>query len=507
MYIILILFLSVQCKGQIINEISPYPLVGIPEWVELHNNTVKTIQLYGVTIEDNSTKQVIQDIEIPSNGYIILTKDTNALKSALSVGYEYSFIQTPLPVLNNTKDKLLIIANNGTFKDSISYAFQKIHRGKSLEREISNKCDTLLISTNPKGHTCGFTNSCLPMTNDARIIDIYHHEEDILILLENNGDRTLNNLKISVQTDLKPVIFTIDTLKPYEKDSIIADKYALSLKHGINTISAYLQHNIQDPRPYNDSMSKIVYRSYPYGTLRINEINIRNTYYPEYIELVISDSLYNDKTPFQLIINKDTFCINDSIMKEYNVISSQSLNIDDSLALFIHEPRLKINDQAGDILIRDRNGKLLDSINYGSFITEYSLYPECSFEYILNVKKQWFISTDKSGGTPGKKNSPINKPQYSKLQISPYCQDRKFDCFTFAIKHPFYIGSYSCDVFNTSGLYIKNIIKEYLQPSEGLIEVPKDEELTDQILILLHTVKDLHGTSILHVLTPFFMRN
>jgi len=507
MHILFFLILCVQCNGQIINEISPYPKVGVPEWIELHNNTMNTIQLLGVTIEDNSTKQVIPDIVIPVNSYIILTKDTLALQRVFPHEHVYSFIQTSLPVLNNTKDKLLIIANKGTFRDSIFYAFHKANRGKTLERKIATNYDTLLISTNPVGHTAGFINSCLPMSNDARINDLYQHIDSITVHVENNGDSTLHYLNLSIKSDSITVNYSIDSLKSFTKDSIIIDIRELSVNHGINPILVYIQHQKRDPRSYNDTMSTIVYRSFPYGTIRINEINIRNTFYPEYVELIVTDSIYQDRTPLELIINNDTLCIDDSILKEYNVISSKSLNMYDSSALYINEAGLRINDQAGEILLRDRNGSLLDSVNYGPIITEYSTYSECSIEYSVNVDKQWFISTDKSGGTPGKKNSPINRSQSTDLHIHPNCHEFEIDCKNYTIKHPFYIGSYSCDVFSTSGLYIKNIIQELLLPSEGQIHIPEDAELYDQIVILLHTVKDLHGTSILHVLTPILMRN
>lgn len=507
MHILFIFFITTHCYGQIINEISPYPLLGIPEWIELHNSSKDTISLYGMTIEDNTTKQMIGDIEIPVNGFIILTKDTLSLKQVFPYPSDIRFIQTPLPVLNNTKDKLLIMANHGHMIDSITYTFQKVNRGKSLERCFRNNNDSLIISSNPIGHTGGLINSCNPLINDARLIGIHQLKDSISIVYENNGDSILYDISLSVRSHQQNTTLDIDSLSSFMKDTVSLSMNELLLDYGEDSIKVSIQHRKYDPRSYNDSMNSILYRSYPYGSIRINEVNIKNTYYPEYVELKVIDSIYVGRTPLYIIINNDTLIINDSVICEYNVITSKSIQTIDSTALFKLEPRLRIQDQAGKILIVDRNGTYLDSLYYGPIVDKYASYPNYSIEYSDHIDEKWFISTDINGGTPGRKNSPIIKSTTNTLHISADCIIRISNCQVYTIKHPFYIGSYSCDAYSISGLFIKNILKELLLPSNGKVQIPDDAELIDQLLILLHTVKDIQGTTILHALTPIIMRN
>lgn len=507
MHILFVFIVTAHCNGQIINEISPYPLPGIPEWIELHNSSKHIISLNEMTIEDNSTKQMIGDIEIPVNGFIILTKDTLSLKQVFPYQTDIRFIQTPLPVLNNTKDKLLIMANHGHLIDSITYTFLKVNRGKSLERCIKNHLDTLVISSNPIGHTGGIINSCNPLTYDGRIIGIHQLKDSISIVYENNGDSSLYDISLSVWSHQENTTLDIDSLSPFMNDTISLSMNELLLDYGEESIMASIEHRNNDPRNYNDSMNTILYRSYPYGSIHINEVNIKNTYYPEYVELKVIDSMYVGRTPLYIIINNDTLIINDSLICEYNVITSKSIQTIDSTALFKLEPRLRIQDQSGKILIVDRNGTYLDSLYYGPIVDKYASYPNYSIEYSDHIDEKWFISTDINGGTPGRKNSPIIKSITNTLHINAECTNPISSCQLYAIKHPFFIGSYSCDAYSISGLFIKNILKELLIPSNGIVQIHDDAELIDQLLILLHTVKDIQGTTILHALTPIIMRN
>ena len=75
------------------------------------------------------------------------------------------------------------------------------------------------------------------------------------------------------------------------------------------------------------------------------------------------------------------------------------------------------------------------------------------------------------------------------------------------IQHPFLIGIYSCDLFSVSGIFIKNSVKNVLIASETSIEIPFDLIYKDQLLILVHTIKDLYGNEMLFYSTPLFMRN
>ena len=479
---------------------------GIPEWVELYNNDTSDLFLKGVYISDNTTRQYVGDIYIKSKGFIILSRDTISLKKVLQSPFHAGFIQTTLPVLNNTKDRLILSDIDGAILDSISYSLLKIYRGYSLERSQAIH-DIFVLSSDPRLHTCGFVNSSTPINNDLMVETVYVHLDSIMVSIYNHGHIRMDSIDVLIRSSSSNRAFRIDSLQSKQKDSLIIYMGELYNKSGYDSIYVSIQNNHKDPRTYNDSINTIIYRSFPFQSIRINEINIKSGNYPEYVELYIADSTYQ-RQPITLVVNNNRIEINDVSIMKYILISTESFTTIHQQSSIMINKTLSINDKGGLIQIIDRNNTILDSFNYSPLITNYESYTgSYSFEYIDSLDN-WQLSTNEHGGTPGMRNSSIRNPFSDRLIIENAShKNTVYNCNTFGIIQPFIIGVYSCDAYSHNGLFIKNIISGKLLPSESTIELPLDPLLENQLIILLHTVRDFHGSRICYELTPVVMRN
>ena len=504
---IIIFFIScIQCNSQIINEISPYPLPGIPEWIELYNRDSVELHLYDVIINDNTTRQYIGELQMKSNEYVILTKDTASLKQNIFLNNNCTFIQTTLPVLNNTTDRV-ILSSKGTILDSLYYSFLKKDRGKSLERNIIYSHDTLSISANPLGNTCGFVNSCTPLNYDIQILKVAEYQDSVLVVIHNFGYQTIKNIDMRLLSKHGEGVFIIDSMLPFEKKYIECSMDELGIIHGYNSIDITLQQADNDPRRYNDSRMFDIYRSLPFKSIRINEIQVINNKYPEYVELLITNK--QDNIPTHILeINGKRITINDSLNRRYILLSSDSIQIDERVTNIIVDKTLSINDNGGIIRIIDINNAIIDSVEYTAIIETHADYVNThSLECIDSTMQLWHPSTDKTGGSPGRENSPIREMHHNKMNITAICPNNRASCRSLMIQHPFLIGIYSCDIFSVSGIFMKNSVKNVLIASEASQEIPFDPMYKDQLLILVHTIKDLYGNEMLFYSTPLFMRN
>ncbi len=192
----------------------PYPLSGNPEWLELYNpDSINTWSIAALWIEDATNRIKIENIDIPPNKYLIITRDTNTLKNSVNP-IQCLLRQAVLPTLNNSKDKIILRNQDSTIIDSIAYTISKEQKGKSLERyKNSTSSNDLITTIHPNGHTCGFINSILPLDNDLQIRSIFINDDSIYFRLYNNGNIPIQDIQIIVSTGTSNVKSYLDILK------------------------------------------------------------------------------------------------------------------------------------------------------------------------------------------------------------------------------------------------------------------------------------------------------
>jgi hypothetical protein len=139
---------SIAQNGDIIiNEILYNPLTGGSDYVELYNNSTKTINLknWYLATYDGATisglKSVInENYLIKSGQYVLISEDSNQVKMTYPNYGWGTFVQTDMPSYSNDKGFVYILSNDSItidhvdYDDSWQFHLLEDHKGKSLER-------------------------------------------------------------------------------------------------------------------------------------------------------------------------------------------------------------------------------------------------------------------------------------------------------------------------------------------------------------------------------------
>ncbi len=113
-------------KSIVINEIMYGPSGGEPEWIELFNNTNEEINLLNWSVTDIITTPATATIEdnifIPPNSFIVLTKDAAILNYHRLIPSQ--IVELSLPSFNNDVDGVILKDERGAVIDSVHYYSQ-----------------------------------------------------------------------------------------------------------------------------------------------------------------------------------------------------------------------------------------------------------------------------------------------------------------------------------------------------------------------------------------------
>ena len=511
MKIIIVFFVPLVVNSQIIiNEFMANPLSGNSEWIELYNtDSANTYSIAVLWIEDASNRFKIENIVIPPKDYLIITRDTNTFKNSVNP-IKCPLRQAVLPTLNNSKDKIILRNQDSTIIDSIAYTISKEHKGKSLERNINSLLSNdFITSIHPNGHTCGFINSILPLDHDLQLNSIFVNADSVYFRLYNNGNTLMQDVQIIVSTGTSYIKSYLDILNAHQLSEIGISVSELQISKGMNQISITSSHLFEDPRLYNNNGIFEYYESFPSRSIIINEINIQDNTFPEFIELRILDNRINLQDGYTCIIGKDTIDVSLGDSSEYVLITKEP---DQRLSEYVctYDNGFTLSNEGVNIQIIDPNGCIIDSINYDYLIPTYSSYlPFSSFEYSDSLNGgTWFISMNELGGTPGKVNSPIQSSKTKDVAIEfKKCVGIYMNCQQIRIKQPFTIGIYSCDVYSLDGFYLSSIFKHKLIPTETELSINDIIDLPSSAYILVHKIKDYQGFEFVSKITPFIKRN
>ncbi len=509
-YVMLFLVPVIINSQIVINELMPYPVSGSPEWIELYNtdsnNVFFTAELW---IEDATSRLKIENVVIEPNEYLIITRDTHTLLKNIDL-IPCRIIQAVLPTLNNSKDRIILRNKERKIIDSISYIFLKEHRGKSYERiydSISNY--TYLISNNPEGHTCGYINSVLPLDYDLHVYSKSIKIDSVIFILYNNGNKNLHQVEVNITNGASILQFKIDTLIGFQIKEVIIPINELNVSKGINQLSIASSHSFEDPRPYNNNWLFEYYQSFPKRSIIINEINIDNTIFPEYIELKINNNEINLQDGYSCIIGRDTIDVTLETNNEFILLTKDS---NETISHFqcIYSSRLNIPNEGGIIKLIDPNGYIMDSIDYTSFLDQYSSYIHVSsLEFTDSLDGgSWFISMNEVGGTPGKENSPISSSLQKECTIEfENCISSFMNCQQIHIQQPFTIAVYSCDVYTMEGFFISSIFLDKFISTDNTFSISNSFDLNSSVYMLIHRIKNYQGVETITKITPFIKRN
>jgi len=435
----------------IINEIMYGPSGGEPEWIELFNNTSEEINLLNWSITDIITTPataVIEDnIFIPQNSFVILTRDASILNYHRLIPSQ--IIELSLPSLNNDVDGVILKDERGAVIDSAHYFSQwGGANGYSLERVSasagSNLSSNWGSSVDIELSTPGRINSITPKQLDLSVAALTFNPrfpingDDVFIsaLIKNNGSSTANSFNVE---------FFIDTDSNNVVDQLLSRETGLSLASGdsssiasslpITNLTSKVLTAVrivftEDEDSLNNYFEKSIEPGFPDKIIIINEVLYNPAdNEPEWIELVnasedsidIKDWSVGDlfSTPTKnFITNSDIFINPEELFVIAKDTSFNSAHPEVTSKVFYTNFGTLGNTVDGIVIYDFRDG-IIDSLLYRSSWggrKGFSL-ERISLEEETNDSTNWTTSLDPSGSSPGEPNSIGNAQDYERNDL------------------------------------------------------------------------------------------
>lgn len=433
----------------VINEIMYAPESPQPEWIEIYNNSNKTINLEGYQISDNSdTILAITKSTICKPGEFIVISSDSTIKNFYNISSDV--ISAHIPTLNNSGDKVILLDSLDRVIDSLQY-FPEWGgtNGYSLERisydNSSTDSTNWRSSVSENKATPGMQNSVTPFNYDLTITR-FESEKDYEIL----G----NEIQFEAVVKNKGIVnskgFQLNVFLDTNKDSIAEDSeifnsfQGTSLQPGDSAVYQFSTNNFSPGKNLfiakveTSEDESLTNNSAYYNVTGINlnetrnDIVINEIMYapespqPEWIEIYNSSSKTINLEGYKIADNSDTVSVvsEPTILNpdEFIVISSDSTirNFYDinSNVISTHIPTL--NNSGDKVILLDSLNRVIDSLQYSSEwggIKGYSL-ERISYDKSSTDSTNWRSSLNENKATPGTKNSVADLISYQGTQIA-----------------------------------------------------------------------------------------
>ncbi len=415
----------------VINEIMFNPYDG-PEWFELFNNTVDTINIRNWKIADvlsrpdTSTICDFPSFVLPSE-YLVVAKDSSFFDYHKTNGN--NVIINIFANLNNRKDGLKLLDATNNLIDSVFYDDSYFRSGgRSIERVSPESSSTdysnWKASQNKYFSTPGFINSVSPKKYDVTIDSVFtnpnypQREKDFSILaaVKNNGSENVSNLPVMfyVKTGSAFVLFdslTIHSLNNNERSLVNGDK-SLNIKDSV--VVKALVKLADDQDTTNNYIIKTITVNNARGRVFVSEFNPRpDSHETQWIELAnvsnekISLNNWKIQTDSKYLRFKSSSHLPVISPNSYFVISRDTLTELANYANFLILPALKLKYHSDQIRIIDFRGEPIDSLRYSD---NWNIVKGHSVEKINLTASSadstnWFFSLDNNNSTAGRINS------------------------------------------------------------------------------------------------------
>lgn len=413
----------------------PTPVVGLPEqeFIELYNNTDTAIQLQGWTVSDGTSIAVLPAVVLQADEFLIVSANANLPAYAQ---YGKAIGLTSLPSLNNTSDQIMLKDNTGKIIYQVDYDLTWYHNstkadgGYTIEminpKQLCKGKQNFAASDDVKGGTPGAVNSrwstvldgTAPMAVSAKAIDsirielVFNEPMDSLSLL--NGSITFIPEYTISGREVSAVLY--DTLNVILSSSLV-----------VNTINQVLISGVKDcsgnmiASSTSLSFTYIVPDEAQQYDVLINEIMADpdpavGLPDAEYIELHNrSDRLISlaDWTLGDLgasavlpsyLLKPDSFVV---IISSANRSRFSSIN---NVIGVDHFPNLGNDEER--LTLKNDKGNIIHHIHYTSNVYQNKVKENggWSLELVDELNpcgndQNLLVSTNKSGGTPGRLNS------------------------------------------------------------------------------------------------------
>lgn len=414
----------------VINEIMPAPRSPEPEWVELYNASRDSVVLQGVYLYDATSKSPLPETIMPPETYVVLCKDTTALRTSRFIPPSATLVRITLPSLNNTGEVLRLATKDSLAIDSIVYSMAWGTSGQSLERIDPRR--PLLSADNCKpciaasGATCGSDNSVSPRDGDVSLVslNVQTPERRLVAIVRNMGATHLAGVVLSMRIDTILLLTDTLSLEAFEERAILLplDSIANRIDESGRFDASAAAHIAGDPRPMNDALSRSIVLAPPQGSIRISEI----LYDPsgagagaaEFVEIVNADSRNRSTEGVHLRIDEEVIPLEARILEPGDVLAvtcdsiAQRIWTTEGRAVGLTSQTFTLRSTWDSVLVTDAYGLVIDSVCYSSdwHSPHVGLTKGRSLEKRSPVLRSaaassWTSSVDTAGCTPGLQNS------------------------------------------------------------------------------------------------------
>ena len=451
-YFLLNMFLCLEVDAQkqfsiVIAEFfpDPSPVIGLPpyEFIELHNVSADPISLKNWKISDGSTTAII------SNAMVLMPDSNIILCSSTAYNFYKNFGQTVslsnFPSLNNDKDEIILYNSLGQVVHAVSYDLQwyqndlKKEGGWTLEMiDLHRPCagaENFKASTHPAGGTPGHQNEVNGLNPDT-----------IIPILERAYFTATNALKLIFSEPLdsmmagSPLNYFIDGLHPgkvtyqwpHSREVLLENLGTLLKDHLYKITTEKIKDCSGNPLSQDRAVLVALPASPNAEDLVINEIlfnpptngfdyveiyNKSNKTF-DLSELFVASRDANGNLQNPITLSNDHHLIFPATYKVFtenpNWLSShyQTVSLYNSILM---ESMPSMPDDAGTLVLVDRQGKELDILSYAEAWHFPLLFEKegVALERIdpyrkTNDANNWKSAAATMGyGTPGEKNSQM----------------------------------------------------------------------------------------------------
>ncbi len=507
-------FIPFSAGKLLINEVMFKPLSGMPEWIEIYNPGVDSVNLLNWFFSDSNTEEklLISDSTfwLNSSSYVVISQSASLTDQFPSLNESHVIVPSSWPTLNNTFDQLLIFDPTFQTIDSMAYYNSwSEERGVSLERVDFFNPNVDSTNWSPSidslGGTPGGFNSVSPLDFDLAVIETHYLPKNpfpgdritFFTVVQNVGRKSVlsfeltyfidYNLDNTFQSDEKiGESLSFDQILP-PNEIVTTELTAICPESGQYKMLAQLKAT-DDLKKQNDTLSTVLSVGFAEKSLVINEIMYSpDGEMPEWIELynplsretdvknwsfADSDSAHPIQlTHNHLFVSPNSFLIvsQDSMISDHFDLSESDLIIIKNLP--------NLNNDEDYVFIFDANKNLIDEVHY---FDDWGGEKGVSLERInpnltSSDSSNWASSVDLNGATPGRKNSIFVDvlPPSAQLSISPnpFSPDNDgFDDVTvISYKLPFNLSQIRIKIFDIRGRLVRILVNNQTSSTENSI--------------------------------------
>ncbi|MCG8373355.1 MAG: lamin tail domain-containing protein, partial [Balneolales bacterium] len=498
----------------LINEFlkDPPPGSGIPEYVELINTTPKFLNLRNWQIGDNNSLTIISvtDLVLHPDTLLVFSGSREDLTRVFGEG---NYIDVSLPSLNNSGDQIRVFNGVGTRVDSLEYTSGWGGVDVALERRDLNLSSSIRANWGnaPEGiGSPGQRNKIERDTsppnlesweflNNSTLLFVYDEE-----ILEGPAEDVENfSLGTGLDNDLTgPDILSVEYHQP---DSIVVffefvfpgdedgENYMFGIKNQQDVFG-----NINP-----DTIIEFEFRDFETaqpGEVAINEFMYDPADdYTEFVELYnhspntfnLKEWTFNDNSGTRRIITGSDFFL---LPGKYVVLAADSTIAETfpgtSLIAVSSFPAL--NNSEDDLVLRNEEGMLIDSLTYASSWggDEVSLERR-TVDVSAVFMENWRNSPSENSGTPGRANETLPDTSPPGVIAASFPSDME-------IQLVFDEQLFLDEPDNPDNYYINNSFNPSLAETKGdtvLLVFDFQFKDGDVFSLELRNIKDLFGNS------------